>query len=81
MTVEVSHLPNNPPFTILDQTHEEIPSANGTMVGEWRIDFATPSNIHSFIRVPDTMYDPQYIHEQIAAKAAQIERVQAGPNG
>lgn len=68
-----------PPFTILDQTHTEIPGPNGVMEGEWRIDFSTPSGIHSFIRVPDSMYDAAYIHSQIAAKVAEIEKVQAGP--
>lgn len=71
---------NVAPFTILDQSHEEIPAINGAMEGEWRIDFQTPSGIHSFIRIPDSQYNADYIHAQIAAKAAEIERTQAGPN-
>jgi len=69
------------PFEIIDQTHEELPAANGTMEGEWRIDFLTPSGIHSFIRVPDAAYSASAIHSEIAAKVAEIERTQAGPNG
>lgn len=72
--------PATPPFTITDQTHEEVPLSNGTMEGEWRIDFTTPSGIQSFIRVPDAMYEAGYIHAQIADKVAEIEKVQAGPH-
>lgn len=78
--METASLPGSTDFTIVDQTHDEIPAANGVMVGEWRIDFATPSGIHSFIRVPDEQYDANYIHSQIAAKVAEIEKVQAGPH-
>lgn len=70
-----------PPFQVVDQVHEEIPSPGGHMEGEWRIDFQTPSGIHSFIRVPDAMYNAAYIHSQIAAKVQEIEAVQAGPQG
>lgn len=69
-----------PPFEIIDQTHEETPSTNGEMVSDWRIDFMTPSGVRSFVRVPDEMYNAQYIHSEIAAKTAEIEKVQAGPH-
>lgn len=69
-----------PPFTIIDQTHEETPSTDGQMLGEWRIDFQTPSGIRSFVRIPDDLYNARYIHSEIAARAAEIEKVQAGPN-
>lgn len=78
--MSTSNGPVAAPFTIIDQTHEEIPAINGAMEGEWRIDFQTPSGIHSFIRVPDAEYNADYIHAQIAAKTAEIEKTQAGPH-
>lgn len=68
------------PFTVTDQTHEEIPSQDGQMVGEWRVDFDTPSGVHSFVRVPDYEYNAQYVHSLISQKATEIEKVQAGPH-
>lgn len=64
-------------FTITTQVHQQVPTANGQLTGQWRVGFTTPSGVESFVMVPDAEYNAAQVHSMVAARVATIESVQA----
>lgn len=64
-------------YVITDQRQTTEVTRAGGFVDMMEVYFVTRSNIEASVKIPVTLFEPDYVHDQVSAMAKRIEDVQA----